>query len=85
MRGNFLELVKEQIGGGEPATLAVHCVAGLGRAPAMVALALIEFGGMDGLDAVDSIRKQRRGAINAKQLSYIQQYKPASKGCCVLQ
>jgi protein tyrosine phosphatase type 4A len=50
--------------------IAVHCVAGLGRAPVMVALALIE-AGFAPLDAIDFIRKYRRGAFNATQLKYL--------------
>lgn len=77
--------------------IAVHCVAGLGRAPVLVAIALIE-AGMKYEDAVEMIRGNgdrrrmavvhsfttyiialadvRRGAINAKQLQYLSQYKP---------
>ncbi|KAH9405344.1 Protein tyrosine phosphatase type IVA 1 [Tyrophagus putrescentiae] len=55
--------------------IAVHCVAGLGRAPVLVAIALIE-AGMKYEDAVEMIRDVRRGAINAKQLQYLSQYKP---------
>jgi protein tyrosine phosphatase type 4A len=50
--------------------IAVHCVAGLGRAPVMVAIALIE-AGFAPLDAIDFIRKYRRGAFNATQLKYL--------------
>lgn len=60
-------------------TIAVHCVAGLGRAPVMVAIALIE-AGMSNLDVIDFIRKRRRGAFNSKQLKYIQSYKPRNTG-----
>lgn len=60
-------------------TIAVHCVAGLGRAPVMVAIALIE-AGMSNLDVIDFIRKRRRGAFNSKQLKYIQSYKPRNAG-----
>ena len=48
----------------------MHCVAGLGRAPLLVAIALIE-AGIAPIDAVDFIRSCRRGAFNALQLKYI--------------
>lgn len=63
----------------ESAVIAVHCVAGLGRAPVLVAVALIE-AGLAPLDAVDFIRKCRRGAFNAHQLKYlIDNYRKRSK------
>jgi len=58
--------------------IAIHCVAGLGRAPVLVAIALIEEG-MNALDSVSYIRDRRRGAINNKQLRYIESYKCKSK------
>jgi protein tyrosine phosphatase type 4A len=71
--------------------VAVHCVAGLGRAPVMVAIALIEFDNMDPVDAVTLIRRFRRGAINEKQLLYLEGYKKsyhkkysAEGGCCII-
>lgn len=67
------------------AGIAVHCVAGLGRAPVLVAIALVE-NGMGPYDAINYIRKRRRGAINAPQLEYIAAYRSAKKpaGCCVI-
>jgi protein tyrosine phosphatase type 4A len=71
----WLDLVdKEFFSKESPRTIAVHCVAGLGRAPGLVAIALIE-AGMDPLDAIELIRKKRRGAINSRQLKYIEGYK----------
>ena len=65
------------------ATVAVHCVAGLGRAPVLVAIALIE-DGMEPLDAVHEIRSKRKGAINARQLAYLENtYKRRAAGCVV--
>lgn len=55
-------------------SIAVHCVAGLGRAPVLVAIALIE-AGMKYEDAVEMIRMQRRGALNQKQLKFLETYK----------
>lgn len=82
IREKWLGLVKETFGksvgekeGGKAPCIAVHCVAGLGRAPVMVALALME-AGLKYETAVESIRERRRGAINQKQLSYLEKYKP---------
>lgn len=64
--------------------VAIHCVAGLGRAPVMVAIALIDKG-LDFTDAVELIRKERKGAINRRQLDFLRTYKPKSgtSKCCV--
>lgn len=72
--------------------IAVHCVAGLGRAPVMVAIALIEFANYDPVEAVALIRNHRRGAINEKQLTYLEGYKrhwkrsagAGQSACCVI-
>lgn len=70
--------------------ISVHCVAGLGRAPVLVAVALVEYCGLSPIDAVKFIRTQRRGAINTKQLKWLENYSPkrhhaalASCGCRV--
>ena len=74
----WLALVDAQKESNSPessSTIAVHCVAGLGRAPVLVAIALIE-NGMRPLDAVMFIRQRRRGAINNKQLKFLESYRP---------
>ncbi|CAO2607448.1 Protein tyrosine phosphatase type IVA 2, partial [Lemmus lemmus] len=66
------------------------CVAGLGRAPVLVALALIDCG-MSYEDAVQYKRQNRRGAFNSKQLLYLEKYRPKMRlrfrdtngHCCV--
>ncbi|XP_076371182.1 protein tyrosine phosphatase type IVA 1-like [Tachypleus tridentatus] len=75
---NWFDLLKIRFKEDPGACVAVHCVAGLGRAPVLVALALIELG-MKYEDAVELIRQKRRGAINSKQLSYLEKYRPKSR------
>jgi len=70
----WLSLVNAEFKENQDTCVGVHCVTGLGRAPVLVATALIELG-MKYEDAVDLIRKKRRGAINAKQLEFLSKYK----------
>ncbi|KAJ3203471.1 Protein tyrosine phosphatase type IVA 1 [Entophlyctis luteolus] len=57
--------------------IGVHCIAGLGRAPMLVAIALIE-SGMSALEAVEYVRVRRRGAFNSVQLRFlVDEYKPS--------
>lgn len=87
---DWFKLLKKHFGRDPNGCVAVHCIAGLGRAPVMVALALIELG-MTFEDAVESIRQKKRGAINQKQLRFLDKYRPKSRlkrscsrgGCCV--
>ncbi|KAM9383358.1 protein tyrosine phosphatase type IVA 1 isoform 4-T4 [Phaethornis superciliosus] len=72
---DWLNLVKVKFREEPGCCIAVHCVAGLGRAPVLVALALIECG-MKYEDAVQFIRQKRRGAFNSKQLLYLEKYRP---------
>ncbi|XP_055906192.1 PRL-1 phosphatase [Eupeodes corollae] len=74
----WFEILKQNYQQNPEACVAVHCVAGLGRAPVLVALALIELG-LKYEAAVEMIRDKRRGAINAKQLSYLERYRPKSR------
>lgn len=67
-------------------SIAVHCIAGLGRAPVLVALALVE-NGMEALESVEFIRQKRRGAINLNQLKFLELYsrrKRVSNKCIVM-
>nr|XP_061791645.1 protein tyrosine phosphatase type IVA 1 isoform X3 [Nerophis lumbriciformis] len=72
---DWLNLLKVKFREEPGCCIAVHCVAGLGRAPVLVALALIECG-MKYEDAVQFIRQKRRGAFNSKQLFYLEKYRP---------
>jgi len=86
----WLDLLRTRARTDASQCVAVHCVAGLGRAPVLVALALMEMG-LKYEDAVELIRTKRRGAINAKQLQFLEKYRPRSRlkknghkaGCCL--
>ncbi|RXN17942.1 tyrosine phosphatase type IVA 3 [Labeo rohita] len=75
---DWLSLLKNKFCEDPGCCVAVHCVAGLGRAPVLVALALIE-SGMKYEDAIQLIRQKRRGAINSKQLTYLEKYRPKQR------
>ncbi|SJK86370.1 Probable protein tyrosine phosphatase type IVA A [Babesia microti strain RI] len=68
----WLQIVSETTKDG--GAVAVHCVAGLGRAPVLASIALIEYG-MQPLDAIQFIRERRKGAINSRQLQQLTIYK----------
>lgn len=70
----WLVLLKKEFSNNPEICVGVHCVTGLGRAPVLVAVALIELG-MKYEDAVEMIRKKRRGAINSRQLEFLAKYK----------
>ena len=53
----------------------VHCLAGLGRAPLLAAIGLIEKK-MEQYDAIAFIRQKRPGSFNSKQLDWLAKYKP---------
>ena len=56
MVDDWLELLRKRFRADPSACVAVHCVAGLGRAPVLVALALMELG-LKYEDAVELIRQ----------------------------
>ncbi|KAI9101132.1 protein-tyrosine phosphatase-like protein [Phlyctochytrium arcticum] len=75
---------QELVSDGPKTCIGVHCVAGLGRAPVLVTMALIE-AGMAPLDAVIYVRERRRGAINARQLKFVESYKRRSRDkACII-
>ncbi|KAK3814076.1 MAG: protein-tyrosine phosphatase-like protein [Benniella sp.] len=75
----WLKLVHQQFGKDQEAepesTIVVHCVAGLGRAPLLVAIALID-AGMTPEDSIAYVREHKRGALNSRQTKFIMDYKP---------
>jgi len=75
---DWFALLKNRFTDDPGCCVAVHCVAGLGRAPVLVALALME-AGLKYEDAVEMIRQKRRGAINTKQLAYLEHYRAKAR------
>jgi protein tyrosine phosphatase type IVA len=66
--------------------IAIHCVAGLGRAPLLAGLGMIN----DGIPVIDVITKIRHAipaALNIPQLRFLESYKPRTnktKSQCLL-
>jgi len=79
------KIAQQNAKGGKQHAIAIHCVAGLGRAPLLVALAYIE-AGMSGVDAASMLRNKRQGCINNKQLDFLRLRKTGKggAGCCAL-
>ncbi|KAF5927080.1 hypothetical protein HPG69_018347 [Diceros bicornis minor] len=72
---NWLSLVNIKFREEPGCCTAVRCVAGPGRTPVLVALALIE-GGMKSEDAVQFVRQKRHGAFTASDsYLYLEKYR----------
>nr|CAH8866758.1 unnamed protein product [Trichobilharzia regenti] len=74
----WFQLITDVCQQGPGSCIAVHCKAGLGRAPALVAAALIELG-LPYDEAVEMIRGQRNGALNARQIQYLKNFRPRKR------
>ncbi|KAF4687220.1 Protein tyrosine phosphatase type IVA 1 [Perkinsus olseni] len=60
-----------------PPCVAIHCISGLGRSPAMVALGLIEREKMEPSEAVRLVRKLRSSrCLTKEQSTFLLNYKP---------
>lgn len=88
----WLRLIKETfidntIDDAQVQYIAVHCLAGLGRAPVLVGIALIEYG-MESHNAISLIRKNRPGALNSQQVRLLINYRRtralSHTSCCVI-
>lgn len=75
---SWFKILKQHVLDDAPGCVAIHCRAGLGRSPVLVAVTLIELG-MKYEDAVSLIRAHRPGAINAKQLEYLSKFRQKSR------
>jgi len=86
---NWLDLLMS--GPNPQKCVGIHCLAGLGRAPALVAIALMELGMESSTDAILYIRQRRPGAISARQVAFLNTYFPRRRkklrccgNCCVI-
>eukprot|EP01121_Diplochlamys_sp_Union-15-3_P022768 TRINITY_DN9793_c0_g2_i1.p1 TRINITY_DN9793_c0_g2~~TRINITY_DN9793_c0_g2_i1.p1 ORF type:complete len:166 (+),score=32.68 TRINITY_DN9793_c0_g2_i1:58-555(+) len=83
----WLQLVSETFSSdsvdGKKKAIALHCVAGLGRAPLLVGIALIKLGSLAPSEAIDLIRSKRKGALNANQLTFLRTIKK-KKNCTLM-
>ncbi|KAM9971753.1 hypothetical protein ACTFIW_011736 [Dictyostelium discoideum] len=79
----WLEILKQVFieNGKQKTTVGIHCIAGLGRTPLLVCIALIE-DGMKPLQAVEFVRSKRKNAINSPQIKFLKEYKASKKAGC---
>lgn len=69
-----------------PPTIAVHCIAGLGRAPVLVGIAILENDPkISPLDVITFIRKHRKNALNSTQLKFLERYQRKKSNNCKVQ
>lgn len=66
----------------ENKNIALHCVSGMGRAPTMLCISLIDNENYSSVDAIQLIRDKRKGAINSLQLKYLLKYKKNKEIYC---
>lgn len=67
------------------ANINMHCHAGMGRAPTILAYLMITKFHWDNIESIDHIRKFRRGSFNRVQLNWVADFKPPStKIKCVI-
>ncbi len=52
-------------------TVALHCISGVGRAPVLAAVGILDYTKLSPDEVVDRIRKARRGAFNKLQLNWL--------------
>lgn len=69
---NWINLLKLN----EP--ILIHCRAGLGRAPILATIGLIEKN-VDPYDSIEIVRKLRPKALNKIQIDFLLKYKPKNK------
>merc|ERR550514_1337713 len=81
-----IELLESKCGCEPSGVVAVHCVAGLGRAPVLAALALMEFERVKPMDAIEKIKERRKGSFNTKQIQFLRDYTLRRKPppCCAV-
>jgi len=81
---DWLHIVDNVFKKKEKECICVHCYTGIGRAPFLVSLALIE-GDMEATDALHYLRTKIEGAITDMQSEYVERYRPRQKNkCCVI-
>ena len=64
--------------------LAVHCVSGMGRAPTMICISLILNDNYVPVEAIEYIRKKRKGSLNNHQLKYLFSISKKNNNNCII-
>jgi protein tyrosine phosphatase type 4A len=71
--------------------IVVHCQAGLGRSPLLIAIAIIYYENNGSIDVMINIRKKIKGALNSTQIEYlnkneklIKSYRKTKSSCIIM-
>lgn len=63
----------------EARNILIHCDSSVGRAPLMLAIAMIQTNKSNGADVVQEIRNKINGALNTRQLKFVLTFNPKNK------
>lgn len=81
MIDKFIDVLEKR---DKKSVFVIHCIAGIGRAPTMAVVALIEIGRLDPAEALSMVCKEGDSRVMTdRQLEFIRAYKTGC-GCVIM-
>lgn len=81
---NFDNIINNILSNKKDQNIFIHCKAGLGRAPLMLAYLMMSRYKYSGIRCIEEIRSIRRCAFNQKQLDWIIDFDQNNLICCII-